>query len=147
MFVHLVAQLCPTLCVTLWNVARQFPLSMGFSRQEYHSGCHFLLQGIFPTQGSNLSPLHWQTDSLPLSHHGSPQIYIQVICKLTLIVALRVCSPAHVTSLYPLLVSLQNPILPHSSQNLDLQTAILFPMFPMTPCPSYVTFVGILLIL
>ena len=25
----------------------------GFPRQEYWSGCHFLLQGIFPTQGSN----------------------------------------------------------------------------------------------
>ena len=30
-------------------------------------GCHFLLQGIFPTQGSNLSYhlLHWNADSLP----------------------------------------------------------------------------------
>ena len=37
-------------------------------------GCHFLLQGIFPTQGSNLcllGLLHWQADSLPLSHLGS----------------------------------------------------------------------------
>ena len=34
-------------------------------------GCHFLLQGIFPTQGSNLCLLHWQVDSLPLSHLGS----------------------------------------------------------------------------
>ena len=29
-------------------------------------GCHFLLQGIFPTQGSNPCLLHWQVDSLPL---------------------------------------------------------------------------------
>ena len=29
--------------------------------------CHFLLQGIFPTQGSNLRLLHWQMDSLPLA--------------------------------------------------------------------------------
>ena len=28
-------------------------------------GCHFLLQGNFPTQGSNLHPLHWQVNSLP----------------------------------------------------------------------------------
>ena len=28
--------------------------------------CHFLLQWIFPTQGSNLHLLHWQADSLPL---------------------------------------------------------------------------------
>ena len=34
-------------------------------------GCHFLFQGIFPTQKSNLwlrYLLHWQMDSLPLSH-------------------------------------------------------------------------------
>ena len=30
-------------------------------------GCHFLLQGLFLTQGSNLSLLHWQAGSLPLS--------------------------------------------------------------------------------
>jgi len=38
-------------------------------------GCHFLFQGIFPTQGLNLrlpSLLHWQVDSLPLCHLGSP---------------------------------------------------------------------------
>ena len=39
-------------------------------------GCHFLLQGIFPTQVSNpslLSLLYWQADSLPMSHLGSPK--------------------------------------------------------------------------
>ena len=37
--------------------------------------CHFLLQGIFPTQGSSLCLvclLHWQADSLPQRHLGSP---------------------------------------------------------------------------
>ena len=33
-------------------------------------GCRFLLQGIFPTQGRNPGLLHWQADSLPLSHQG-----------------------------------------------------------------------------
>ena len=28
--------------------------------------------GIFPDWGLNLFPLHWQADSLPLSHQGSP---------------------------------------------------------------------------
>ena len=42
-----------------------------------HTGVvfHFLLQGIFPTQGSNLCLLcllYRQADSLPLSHQGSP---------------------------------------------------------------------------
>ena len=31
-------------------------------------GCHFLLQGIFLTQRSNQSLLHWQADSLLMSH-------------------------------------------------------------------------------
>ena len=42
-------------------------------------GCHFLLQGIFPTQGSNLSLLHllhWQVDSLPLSHLKSRHLFL-----------------------------------------------------------------------
>ena len=30
--------------------------------------------GILLHQGSNLSFLHWQTDSLPLSHQGNPQV-------------------------------------------------------------------------
>ena len=53
---------------TLWTVAHQPPLSMGFSRQEYWSGLKLHLQGIFPTQGSNPSLLlgrwilyHWAT--------------------------------------------------------------------------------------
>ena len=29
--------------------------------------------GIFPDQGSNPCPLHWQADSQPLCHQGSPR--------------------------------------------------------------------------
>ena len=29
--------------------------------------------GIFPDQGSNLCPLHWQANSQPLGHKGSPK--------------------------------------------------------------------------
>ena len=42
-------------------------------------GSHFLLQGIFLTQGLNprlLYLLHWQGDSLPLRHLGSPGVGI-----------------------------------------------------------------------
>ena len=35
-------------------------------------GFHFLLQGIFLIQGSNLHQLPWQVASLPLSQLGSP---------------------------------------------------------------------------
>ena len=56
-----------------WTVARQAPLPLEFSRQEYWNGLHFLLQGIFPTQGSKLwflHLLHWQADSLPTVSPG-----------------------------------------------------------------------------
>ena len=42
-----------------------------FPGKNTEVGCHFLLHGIIPTQGSNLSLLHWQADSPPLSHQGS----------------------------------------------------------------------------
>ena len=35
--------------------------------------------GIFPDQGSNPCPLHWQADSQPLRHQGSPQNIIKEI--------------------------------------------------------------------
>ena len=71
MMVCSVAQLCPTLWDPM-DCTCQSPLSMGLFRQEYWSRSPFLLQGISPTQGSNLHLLHWQVDSLPLSHLGSP---------------------------------------------------------------------------
>ena len=39
-----VLSMCPT--STPWTIARQAPLSMEFSRHEYWSELHFLLQGI-----------------------------------------------------------------------------------------------------
>ena len=43
----------------LWAVAFQAPLSMGFFLGKNTGvGCHALLQGIFPTQGSNSHLLH-----------------------------------------------------------------------------------------
>ena len=44
------AKLGPTLA-TLWTVARQGPLSMGFSRQEYWSGLPFYSPGDLPDPG------------------------------------------------------------------------------------------------
>ena len=59
--------------VILRTVARQAPLSMGFSRQEYWSGLPFPTPGDLPDQGSNpclWCLLHWQTDSSPRCHLG-----------------------------------------------------------------------------
>ena len=55
---------------TPWIVAIRAPLSMGFCRQAYWSGLPFPSPGIFLAWGSSLRLLHWQVDSLPLSHLG-----------------------------------------------------------------------------
>ena len=44
------------LFVTLWTVAHQAPLSMGFSRQEYWSGLPCPPPGDFPNPGTDTSP-------------------------------------------------------------------------------------------
>ena len=65
------------LFVTPWAVARQAPLSMGFSSKNTGVGRHALLQRIFPTQGSNLRLLrllHWQAGSLLAEPPGSSEM-------------------------------------------------------------------------
>ena len=65
------------LFVTLWTIALQAPLFMGFSRQEYWSRLPFLPPGDLPMQGSNPSLpslLHWQVDSLPLAPPRKPDL-------------------------------------------------------------------------
>ena len=85
----LVAQLCLTLCDP-WTVAHQVPLSMGFSRQGYWSvGCHFLLQGIFPTQGLNLGLLHFWQILYCLSYQGSPYWSYRLLLVLKSIYTVR----------------------------------------------------------
>ena len=54
-----------------WIEARQAPLSMGFSWQEYWSGLPFF-RGIFPTQELNLGLLYCRQILYLLSHQGSP---------------------------------------------------------------------------
>ena len=44
-------------------------------------GCHFLLQRIFLTQGSNPHCLLWQVDCLPLSHQGTLIIFFNAHTK------------------------------------------------------------------
>ena len=59
----LVAKLCPT----LFRPYGLQPTRL-LCPWEFGVGCHFFLQGIFSTQGLNPHLLHWQEDSLQLSH-------------------------------------------------------------------------------
>ena len=73
------------LLVTLWTVAHQAPLSVGYSQQEYWSGLPFPPPGDPRDPGIKLASIGspaLQVDSLLLSHLGSSflfkNLYIQM---------------------------------------------------------------------
>ena len=75
-YVHVCVCVCRLLsCVQLCNAMDcSLPGSSGLGKNT-GVGCHFLLQGISPTQGSNPHLwylLHWQVGSLPLVPPGKP---------------------------------------------------------------------------
>ena len=71
------AQLCLTLCDPTDCNPSGCSVHGSFWAKNTGVGCHFLLQGIFLTQGLNLHLsclLHWQADSLSLCHLASLSI-------------------------------------------------------------------------
>ena len=60
----LVTKSCSTLA-TPWTIARQAPLSMGFSRHEYWSGLPFSSPGDLPSAGIEPGSSALQADFLP----------------------------------------------------------------------------------
>ena len=61
------------------SLSRPLPLRSTGSRRAgsavvAHGPSRSAACGIFPDQGSNPCPLHWQADSQPLRHQGSPLI-------------------------------------------------------------------------
>jgi len=70
-----VAQSCPTLCDPMDCSLPGYRLPgyggpWGFPGKNTGVGCHFLLQGIFPTQGSNPGLPQCKQMLYPLSHQG-----------------------------------------------------------------------------
>ena len=77
---------CSVMSDSLWCHELQLtrlPCSWNFPVKNTEVGCHFLLQGTLLIQGSNPCLLHWQVDSLPLSHLGSPFFNILFEFKYT----------------------------------------------------------------
>ena len=64
-----------------WTVAYQALGPWIFPGKSTGVGCHFLLQGIFLTQGSNPGLPHCRQMLYPLSHQGSPVILEQLILR------------------------------------------------------------------
>ena len=66
------------LFATLWTVAHQAPLSMGFSRQEYWSGLPCHPSRDLPYPGIEPASPALQADSSLLSHYGNPSVTIRM---------------------------------------------------------------------
>ena len=64
---------CVQLFVAPWTIARQAPLSMGFSRQEYWSGLPFPSQRDLPDPGIKPGSPALQVDSLPSEPLGKQE--------------------------------------------------------------------------
>ena len=74
------------LLATLWTILPSLLCPWSFPGKSTGAGCQFLVQAIFSTQGSNpplLYLLHWQADSLALSHLGSPNSHLTCNISLT----------------------------------------------------------------
>ena len=71
--------------------------------------------GIFPDQGSNLCPLHWQADSQPLCHQGSP-VFLILSCMSCL----------YILEINPLLVASFANIFSHSVGRLFILFMVSF---------------------
>ena len=67
---------CVRLFVTPWTVARQTPLSMEFSKQEYWSWLPFPSPRDLPDPGIEPASPELQADSLPSEPPGKPYITI-----------------------------------------------------------------------
>ena len=68
---------CSRLFATPWTIAFYRLLRpWDFPSKSTRVGCHFLLQGIFPTQGSKPGLAHCRQTLYPLSHQGSHSLYI-----------------------------------------------------------------------
>ena len=76
------------------SLSRPLPLWSAGSRRTgsvvvaYGPSCSAAC-GIFPDQGSNPCPLHWQADSQPLRHQGSPiHLFIAIVMRSFLLLYL-----------------------------------------------------------
>ena len=72
-YVCLVAQSCPILCDPLDYSLRGTSVCGDSPGKNTGMGCHALLLGIFPTQGSNTGLLHCRWILYHLTNKGSPR--------------------------------------------------------------------------
>ena len=79
---------CVRLSAVLWTISSQAPLSMGILQARILEWVAIFLQGIFPTQGSNLHLLNWQ-----IIYHGATCIPPATAAAKSLQLCPTLCNP------------------------------------------------------
>ena len=101
-----------------------------FPGKNTEMSCHFLLQGIFSTQGSNPCLMYWQVDSLPPCYLGSlifDMVKLKsIICFLFVLVYLSVQFSRSVMS---------DSLQPHELQHVRPPCPSPTPRVHPNPCP------------
>ena len=125
-----IAWVCMLSCffATLWTVAHQAPLSMGFSRQEYRSGLLCPPPGDLSDSGIEPAPpatLALQVDSLPLSHQGICVGNCMYVCVCVWVCISLPISEVHLFIIWHILFQHVSPHLsPASTWNKFLDSSI-----------------------
>ena len=104
--VVLVTQSCPTLCNPVDWSPPGFSVPGISQARILELGCHFLLQGIFLTQGSPTL----QVDSLPLSHQGNPYVCVHTHKRWHLLVKNSSGPGVHTSLIDPYCYLLRAPL-------------------------------------
>ena len=75
------AWLCPTLCDPVDCSLPGSSVRGNSPGKDTGVGCYFLLQGIFPTPGSNSGLLYFRWTLYHLNHQGSPKLML-LYCRM-----------------------------------------------------------------
>ena len=142
-------QSCPTLCDAMDCSPQGSSAHGDFPGKNTGVGCHALLWGIFPTQGSNfcvLCLLYWQAVSLPIAPPGKPSLLyqfssVQSLSRVWLFVTPWITAPQaslSITNFWSLLKlmsieswchpAISSSVVPFSSWPQSLPASECFPM-------------------
>ena len=129
------AWLCPTLCDPVDCSLPGSSVRGNSPGKDTGVGCYFLLQGIFPTPGSNSGLLHFRWTLYHLNHQGSPKLML-LYCRMHPRMTFIFC-----TSYFKILLA--SKASPHHQPKFKDSVEAIRPPHPTT-CSSITTYASFL---
>ena len=122
--------------MTLWTVAHQAPLSMGFSRQEYRSGLPCSPPGDLPDPGTELTSPALQVGSLPTEPLWKPNVILGKWQNLSFYVYKRKKNIIYLTEDSMLIFLQRFPRVCRQSIKLSARYTSLSSIWPLSTFPA-----------